>query len=161
MKASDTLIGKIKEFEGCRLYAYRDSGGKLTIGCGHTKGVKAGMAITMAQAEEYLRQDLEPCEKHISSLGLKLTQGQFDALSDFCFNLGAGSLAGSTLLKYIRGNSTDLLIMREFMKWTHCKGKVLNGLVKRRKWEAETFTGREIYKSDRDFKWYLKNAIEK
>lgn len=158
MKASDTLTSKMKEFEGCKLYAYRDAGGTLTIGYGHVKGVKAGMAITQKQADEFLRQDLAPCESYVDSLGLELTQGQFDALVDFCFNLGAGSLGRSTLLKRIRGNATDLLIIREFMLWTHCGGKVLKGLVKRRKWEAETFTGCAIYQSDTDLKWHIRKS---
>jgi len=158
MKASEELIEKIKEFEGCKLYAYRDSGGTLTIGVGHTHGVRAGMAITAKQADEYLRQDLAGSERYVSSLGLALTQAQFDALVDFTFNLGSGSLQRSTLLKYIRGNATDLLIIREFMAWVHCGGRVLKGLVRRRRWEAERFTGQKIRQDETTGKWFIKKS---
>lgn len=47
-QASDILIEKIKEFEGCSLTAYKCPAGKMTIGYGHTKGVKNGQKITQA-----------------------------------------------------------------------------------------------------------------
>lgn len=143
MKSSEILISKIKEFEGCKLYAYRDSGGTLTIGIGHTKGVKAGQAITMKQAETLLRGDLLPCEKYVDNLGLKLTQGRFDALVDFCFNLGCANLYGSTLLKKIRTNATEREIRSEFGRWVYCDGRKLDGLVRRRRWEADRFFSTE------------------
>lgn len=157
MKVSDDLIEAIKGFEGCKLYAYRDSGGKLTIGVGHVKGVKAGMAITMAQAEAYLRSDLEATERYVNSLGKTFTQEQFDALVCLIFNIGQGNFSKSTLWKYIKANSTQLLIVRAWMSWVYCNKKVLNGLVKRRKWEAERYIGKPIYKAD-DGKWYIKKS---
>ena len=136
MRISDILIVKIREFEGCRLTAYRCPAGYLTIGVGHTKGVKPGMVITQQQADTLLRGDLLPCEKYVNSLGLSLTQGQFDALVDFCFNLGADALGRSTLLKKIIAKAPAKDIRDEFAKWVHAKGKRLPGLVKRREWEA-------------------------
>lgn len=158
MQASYRLIQKIKEFEGCRLYAYRDAKGKLTIGMGHTKGVKAGMAISMVQAEELLRQDLAESERYVNSLKLELTQDEFDAVVDFVFNCGSGNFAKSTLYKYIRHRATDLMIAREFMAWVRSGGVVLKGLVARRKWEAETYTGRELYRDDKTLKWMIRKG---
>lgn len=139
MRTSEEALAKIKEFEGCRLYAYRDSGGKLTIGYGHTKGVKSGQAITQKQAEALLKGDLLPNEKFVGNLGLDLTQGQFDALVDFCFNLGTANLYDSTLLKKIRTKASEKEIRAEFARWVYCNGRKLAGLVRRRQWEADRY----------------------
>lgn len=160
MKASSRLYSKIKEFEGWRMKAYLCPAGKWTIGAGHTAGVRKGMTITEAQAEKLLSQDIAERETQINSLGLSLTQGQFDALVDFVFNFSLSDLKSSTLLVYIQNGSTDLLIAREFMRWVHAhvgkKVLVLGGLVARRQWEAEQFIGKEIYKSQDNGKWYIR-----
>lgn len=138
MEISDILVGKVKEFEGCKLYAYRDSGGKATIGYGHTHGVSMGQAITKRQAEEYLREDLQRSWGLVEGLNLPyMTQGKMDALTDFVFNLGLYSLTTSTLLKKIRRDAPTEEIQAQFRRWVYCKGKVLQGLVRRREWEAE------------------------
>ena len=136
MKSSQLLINKIKKFEGCVLVSYKDSVGVPTIGIGHTNGVKMGQSITNKQAEELLRYDLLPVEKFINTIKEIDTQGKFDALVDFAFNLGIGALKSSTLLKKIKSNSLDKDIMAEFLKWNKAGGKVMTGLVKRRTWEA-------------------------
>ena len=46
MKTSDKLLNKMMVFEGLRLTAYRDAAGVLTIGYGHTKGVREGDRIS-------------------------------------------------------------------------------------------------------------------
>lgn len=140
MKASDILIEKVKEFEGLRLTSYKDSAGVWTIGYGHTRGVKSGQAITEKQADSLLRGDLLAAENFVNGLGLKLTQGQFDALVDFCYNVGSGDLAKSTLLAKIRAGASTKDIQDQFCRWVYCKGKRLNGLVKRREWEAQRWT---------------------
>ena len=137
MRGYSTLINAVKGFEGCRLYAYRDSKGVPTIGYGHTKGVMMGMAITQKQADEWLAEDLDVAARQVESLGLKLTQGQKDALTDFVFNLGIGKLKGSTLLRLIRSGASTERIQAEFGKWVYAGKKKLAGLVKRRKWEAQ------------------------
>lgn len=137
--SSETLIRKIKEFEGCRLSAYRDSVGVPTIGYGHTKGVKMGMRITMQQAEMMLRDDLKSYEVYVNDLGVCTTQGQFDALVDFAYNLGNGALGRSTLLRLIRQHAPYSNIKAQFLKWVYAGGKRLTGLVKRRTWEAERY----------------------
>lgn len=85
MKISNNGISLIKQFEGCKLKAYRCPAGVPTIGYGHTKGVKMGQAITQEQAEEYLREDLEKYENNVMKYfnKYKWNQNEFDALVSF------------------------------------------------------------------------------
>lgn len=137
MEASKILIEKVKEFEGLRLTAYKDSAGVWTIGHGHTRGVKAGQTITEKQADSLLRGDLLTAENYVNGLKLNLTQGQFDALTDFVFNLGAANLASSTLLAKIRAKAPTDEIQAQFRRWVYAGKTKLAGLVKRREWEAQ------------------------
>lgn len=140
-QATEWVKEKIKEFEGCRLKSYKDSGGKATIGYGHTRRVYyPGMFITQEQAEELLLEDIEVASAEVSNStsGLHLTQGQFDACVDFVFNFGSPSFYGSTLLKLIK--SGDYIgASKEFGSWNHCNGKILAGLTKRREAERKRF----------------------
>ena len=136
MRSGVECIDAVKRFEGCRLFAYRDSAGILTIGYGHTRNVTAGKAITQKQADELFNDDMAAVEKQVESLGLTLTQGQFNALCSFVFNLGIGNLKASTLLKLIKAGAAAVDIQNEFGKWVYSGGKKLSGLVKRREWEA-------------------------
>lgn len=137
MKASEQLIEKIKEFEGFVPLAYRCPAGVWTVGYGHTRGVYKGRKVDEEEAEELLREDLVPCEHFVDKLGVSCTQGQFDALVDFVFNLGSERLQDSTLLRKIRSNAPTTEIQAEFGRWVYGGGEVLPGLVRRRKWEAE------------------------
>ena len=132
MKTSPKGIDLIKEFEGLRMKAYQCPGGVWTIGYGHTAGVKPGMVITKAQAEEYLKADLIAFERYLNGLGLALNQNQFDALVSFIYNVGTGNFSSSTLLRKIRVNPQDNSIMDEFLRWVYSKGRVLPGLQRRR-----------------------------
>ena len=143
MKSSELLINKIIEFEGCKLKAYKCPAGIWTIGVGHTKGVKQGQTITKDQAMTLLRGDLLNCENYVNNLGVCKTQGQFDALVDFSFNLGSSALGRSTLLKYIRQGREEQYIRNEFAKWINSKGIRLKGLVVRRAWEADRYFSKE------------------
>ena len=143
MKSSELLINKIIEFEGCKLTAYKCPAGVWTIGIGHTKGVKQGQTIAKAQAMTLLKGDLLPCENYVNNLGVCKTQGEFDALVDFTFNLGTAALGRSTLLKYIRAKKPEQYIREEFAKWVNSKGMRLKGLVIRRAWEADRYYGKE------------------
>ena len=142
MRISKQGLDFIKSFEGLRLKAYWDKDGKVwTIGWGHTRGVKQGMVITKAQAEQFLADDLAPIERHLTAdLGEDgVLQCQFDALCSFCFNLGIGAYMKSTLRKYVKAGRDDEAD-REFAKWVHAGGRVLPGLVRRRKAEAELYS---------------------
>lgn len=134
-KISDKGIELIRSFEGLELKAYLCPAGILTIGIGHTKGVKKGDTITEEQALQYFKDDVEPIENYLNKLNICETQGQFDALVSFIFNLGKGSFSRSTLLKKIKNKASDEEICAQFMRWVYAGGKKLNGLVRRR--EAE------------------------
>ena len=148
MKISQKGIDLIKKFEGCKLYAYRDSVGVLTIGYGHIKNVKAGMAITQQQAETFLKDDIKPVETLLNGMGINYTQGQFDALVSWIFNLGQGNFKSSTMYKYIVAKKSDIEITDQMVKWHNAGGKPLLGLKKRRAKEANMFLGREVYYVD-------------
>lgn len=137
MKASNTLIKKLKEFEGYRDVAYRDSAGVLTIGFGTTRNVKEGMTCTEEQAERWLREDLELAERFVSTIPEIDTQGKFDAVVDFVYNCGIGAFENSTLLKKIKSHAPAEEIQAQFRRWVYAKGIELPGLVKRRNWEAQ------------------------
>lgn len=140
MEASEVLIEKLKEFEGFRRDAYRDAAGVLTIGYGHTgRDVREGDRITTYGAEQLLLLDLKEHEAAVRQLHVARSQGQFDALVSFSFNLGVGRLQRSTLLKVIRRGGSKMAIMREFKRWVFAGGKKLNGLERRREWEAKRF----------------------
>ena len=140
MEASEVLIEKLKEFEGFRRDAYRDEAGVLTIGYGHTgKDVREGDRLTTYNAEQLLMIDLQEHEAAVRRLHVARTQGQFDALVSFAFNLGIERLQGSTLLKVIRHGGSHDQIQREFKRWVYAGGKKLRGLERRRAWEARRF----------------------
>ena len=136
---SNELLEKLKEFEGLRLEPYEDVTGVLTIGYGHTRGVRKGDKISEYCAEEYLRMDIETAQHQVLQLDVCKTQGQLDALVSFVFNLGIGRLKGSTLLKLIEAGFPPDSIQKEFRKWSHAGGKKLPGLLKRRRWEARRY----------------------
>ena len=140
LRASNLLIHKLKEFEGLSLVAYKPTKAERwwTIGYGHSAGdVRQGMRITEKKAEELLKRDLYFVEKFINGIPKVRTQGQFDALVSFTYNVGVGKLKSSALLKKIMHDATTAEIQREFMKWVYSGGKKLDGLVKRRRWEAQ------------------------
>ncbi|WP_295537416.1 lysozyme [uncultured Pseudacidovorax sp.] len=142
MKISQIGLDAITTFEGVRLEAYPDpaTGGEpITIGVGHTGGVKLGDRITREQSDTFLRLDVAHCEKVIERLVLvPLNQGQFDALCSFIFNVGAGNFERSTLLRLLNKRDYDGAA-DEFLKWNRADGKVLTGLVKRRISERKLF----------------------
>ncbi|HFJ2439566.1 lysozyme [Enterobacter hormaechei] len=144
MQTSEKGIALIKQFEGCKLTAYQDSVGVWTIGYGWTqpvygKPIRAGMTIKQETAELLLKNGLVSYESDVSRLvKVGVTQGQFDALVSFTYNLGARSLSTSTLLRKL--NAGDYAgAADEFLRWNKAGGKVLNGLTRRREAERALF----------------------
>lgn len=144
MQTSEKGIALIKQFEGCKLTAYQDGVGVWTIGYGWTqpvdgKPIRAGMTIKQETAERLLKTGLVSYESDVSRLvKVGLTQGQFDALVSFTYNLGARSLSTSTLLRKL--NAGDYAgAADEFLRWNKAGGKVLNGLTRRREAERALF----------------------
>ena len=143
MRISQEGVNLIKHFEGCRLEAYKCPAGVWTIGYGHTKGVKEGDAIEQEAAEAFLIEDLESFEQAVTRLvEVPLTQQQFDALVSWIFNLGAGNLAESTLLRKLN-NYQYAEVPEQMMRWVRAGGQVLDGLVKRRAAEAALFQNKD------------------
>jgi lysozyme len=137
MRASEECINAIKGFETLELKAYKCPAGVLTIGYGHTRGVKEGQVITEVQADVLLKGDVLNVETSLNKLNLDLTQGQFDAIVDFCFNLGMVKFIGSTLYTKILVHASDDEVVTQFRRWVYGGGKKLDGLVKRREWEVQ------------------------
>ena len=148
MTISQKGIDLIKTFEGCKLFAYRDSVGIATIGYGHTKDVRIGMSITQKQAEEFLKSDIKPVERILNGMGVNYTQNQFDALTSWIFNLGEGNFKKSTMYKNIVARKSDIEITDQMVKWVNAGGKPLVGLKRRRVAEANMFIGRDLYYID-------------
>lgn len=164
MKTSEVGIQLIKHYESLHDGDFKRIGlqpkmcpaGIWTVGWGHAlkdingkwlKGVEGYTrmldiypdleTITEQEADEMLMEDLVPFESKINSLNLKLQQYQFDALMSFVFNCGFNALLSSTLLRRIKGEKGS--IEEAFLMWNKADGKVLPGLTKRRKTEAELF----------------------
>lgn len=144
MTPSTACYELIKSFEGLFLKAYLDPIGIPTIGYGsirHPNGdrVVMGQRITLEQADEYLRHEVDKVAEQVNALKLPVNQHQFDALVSFTFNLGIGNLKASTLLKKVSNNPADPTIRTEFNKWNKAGGQVLAGLTRRRKAEAHLY----------------------
>lgn len=141
MKISKQGIKLIKKFEGFKPYAYLCPANILTIGYGHTRGVRLGQTCTVEEAEQFLKEDLELAEAEVNKVAEKvdLTQGQFDSLVSFTFNIGAGNFQTSTLRRKVLNNPADPSIKAEFGKWVYVRGKVNQGLQRRRLEESRLY----------------------
>ena len=139
MQLSEAGLDFIKRFEGFRSQAYLDVAGLPTIGYGHrilaSESFPGGVSETQAAA--ILAGDVRTAEMAVGRLvKVLLTQSQFDALVDFTFNLGAGRLAGSTLLAKL--NSRDYEGAGEqLLRWDHAGSQEIAGLKARREAEFE------------------------
>jgi lysozyme len=140
MKHSKTVEQLTEGFEAKRLSAYIPRPGDVpTIGYGHTRGVKMGDVCTDEQAVAWLQEDYVICEKDVNDhVNIPLTQGEFDALVDFCFNLGGRSLNNSTLLRLLNAGEYKLAA-HEFERWDMAGGKHMAGLLRRRLAEEALF----------------------
>lgn len=140
MEYSKTGLQLTERFESLRLVAYKDLVGVWTIGWGHTgPDVVEGMTITREQADDLLMQDTQTAVEVVNRLvTVTLTQGEFDALVDFVFNLGETKFAPSTLLR--RLNEGDYQgAAEQFHLWDHAGGKEVAGLLRRRLDETTEF----------------------
>lgn len=156
MKVSQKCIDNIKKDEGVRQRPYQCPALLWTVGVGHVidpKHAKVPLAqrkalpipagwdrvVSMEEIDEILRKDLARFEQGVSRLiTAPLTQGQFDALVSFSFNVGLGNLQNSTLRMKVNRQEYEAAA-EQFLVWTKAGGKVLPGLVKRRTHEKEMF----------------------
>jgi lysozyme len=140
MKTNQAGIELIKKFEGFSSHAYKCPANILTIGYGFTKGVKEDDCITKEDAEKRLKLELMHFEKCVTEFVHRdLTSNQFSALVCFVYNIGEGNFKASTMLKLLNSGAKPETVANEFSRWIHAGGKVLNGLIARRKAEAELF----------------------
>jgi lysozyme len=129
-------LALVREHEGLRLAAYRDTSGIWTIGYGHTEEVRPGYCISSDRAEQLLKADLTRAERAVAALvKVPLTDNQFSALVSFVFNVGEGAFAKSTLLRKLNESGYGL-VPACLKSWIFDNGRVLPGLVKRRADEA-------------------------
>jgi GH24 family phage-related lysozyme (muramidase) len=132
----------VKSFEKLRLTAYLPTpNDKPTIGWGQTgPGIKLGMVWTKEQADAAYEAFAAKVTARLNKLlyGIPTTQGQFDALFSFAYNVGADNLATSTLLR--KHKASDYAgAADQFLKWDHQAGKVLRGLTRRRQAERAIY----------------------
>lgn len=138
MSALEILMKLIKESEGCKLKAYKDCVGVVTIGWGQTKGIKEGMIWTQQQADEDLiKTALEVLNQAIKVSPILATANMEKqaAIADFVYNLGIGNYNSSTLKKYV-DKENWASAYTEIKKWNKAGGKILKGLTIRREKEA-------------------------
>ncbi len=121
--------------------------GIWTIGYGtieypNGREVRSGDRISYADALRYLQIEVDEKARGVESAiggGVYLYQNQFDALVSFTYNLGIRALRRSTLLEKVKRNPNDLSIRQEFERWVKAGGRVLPGLVRRRRAEANLY----------------------
>ncbi|BEM64186.1 lysozyme [Serratia marcescens] len=144
MNISKNGIELIKRFEGLELEAYQDSVGVWTIGYGWTQSVDGkkiapGMRIDQATADRLLKCGIVQYEQGVNQLvKVRITQGQFDALVSFAYNLGLRSLSTSTLLRKLNDGDKQGAA-DQFGRWVNAGSKRLDGLVTRRAAERRMF----------------------
>ena len=145
MKVSETGIRLIAKYEGFRREPYLDAVGIPTIGYGNTFYPDNTMVkmtdkpITEEKARELLRITISGFEREVSKVMREVNQNQFDAVLSFVYNLGITNFKKSTLLKRINENPNDHDIAYQFSRWNKAGGRVLLGLTRRRKEEAELY----------------------
>ena len=149
MNVSPNAIKVIKHHEGVRQKPYRCPANLWTIGVGHVIYPEQGKlkvddrmsfllkeednrTFSMEEIDGILRTDLARFERGVAQyVPVPLTQGQFDALVSFSFNVGLGTLQRSTLRqKALRGDFQGAA--EEFLKYCMAGGKILKGLQIRR-----------------------------
>ena len=137
-----TGINLIKQFEGFSDTVYTCPAGFTTIGYGHVVQADENFSdgVTTATAEILLRQDVTKAEAAVLRLiHVPLTDGQFNALVSFTYNLGQGALQRSTLRRKVNRKEHQAA-PAEFMRWVWAHGRKLPGLVKRRFVEVFLYT---------------------
>ena len=141
MYYSGTGLNLTSRSEGLRLKAYQDSVGRWTIGYGHTGGVKEGDECSNDDALAWLEGDISRVVDQINrDVRVKLTQGEFDALVDFGYNLGVYALEHSTLWTKLQAGDFDGAAA-QFPLWDHAGGVEVAGLLTRRLAEQAEFKG--------------------
>ena len=136
-KITQEGLDLIKRFEGFSPVVYICPAGYPTIGFGHlVRNHEEFSSIGYEEAEALLRIDVESAERAVLRLiNVPLTDGQFDALVSFTYNLGSGALQRSTLRRKVN-RQAHAEVLEQLMRWVWAGGRKLKGLVRRRDTEA-------------------------
>jgi lysozyme len=152
MRTSAQGLNLIMQSEGFRPTAYKDVAGIPTIGYGHRiQPGESGLqgSLTQPEAQALLARDVGIAEEAVLRLvKVALSQGQFDALVDFVFNLGAGRLASSTLLRELNARNYAAA-GEQILLWDRAAGSVNPGLQRRRQAEFSLFTDKSATVPDK------------
>jgi len=143
----DAALAIIKKFEGLRLKAYLCPAGVWTIGYGSTKinnrDVIESDTCTAEEAEEMLIETVSRLKFSVRRIvKVELKQHEYDALISLAYNIGIGNFQNSTLVSLLNARAPENIVALEFPRWNKSKGKVLAGLITRRKEEMDLFLGR-------------------
>lgn len=146
MKLNEQGYRLVIKHEGLRLSPYLCPARIPTIGYGNTyypDGKRVTMLdkpITKEFAYEMFKTIADRFALRVDRLvTASVTQNQFNALVSFAYNVGMANFQKSTLLRKVNANPNDVTIRAEFNKWVKAGGVRLNGLVNRRKDEADTY----------------------
>ena len=147
MKTSVHGLNLIKSMEGFRRYPYRCPAGVPTIGYGSTRYANGSAVklsdkpISEAEATALLAVTLGLYEDAVThSVKRQLDQNQFDAMVSLCYNIGPGNFRGSSVAR-LHKNGQYTAAATAFLLWNKAGGKILQGLVKRRKAERNLYLG--------------------
>jgi len=137
MKTSNEMVKQIALWEGFRSRAYSCPAGILTIGFGHTRGVKPGDVCSREEALQWLAKDLSEHEGYVNKFfkGVSLTQNQFDAAVSFCYNAGPGNMQKSTWAGLLKQGQVSAAAA-SLKKWGEKQFAKMPGLRARRAAEA-------------------------
>lgn len=139
MLLSSSGLARIRIFESFRPTAYKDAAGIWTAGYGHIKGVTETTTCAMAEALDWLMQDVAEAVDCVNkSVTVTLNQNQFDALVSFTFNEGSGNFRCSTMLDLLNQGSYTLAAM-QLDRWVYVKKRKTQGLIDRRAAERKLF----------------------
>ncbi len=139
----------IKELEGVRNLAYKDSIGIPTIGIGfirvNGKKVTMGMYLSDEEIKEEFFKQIAIYEEIVNeNVKSSINQNQFDALVSWVFNLGENNFKNSTLRRKVNINPNDPSIKDQFLKWNRAGGKIIPGLTMRREKEYQYYSKKDI-----------------
>lgn len=151
---NDLNLDLIKKWEGLKLNAYKCSAGVWTVGYGSTfhydldREVQEGDTVTLSQADKFLclhvkkhiLPKLSDLDKKYGEIPTKLKE----SLISLAYNVGQGCLDSQNFLAALK-NKSEKDMAHWFSLWKHANGKVIQGLVNRRKDEVAHFEG--IWKS--------------
>jgi lysozyme len=140
MSALDVARALVTRFEGCKLTAYRDVGGRWTVGWGCTgPDIREGTAWSQAHADAELEKRLQALLVHLHGmLAVEATDGQLGAMASLSYNIGLGNFEGSTVLRAF--NRGDIRYAAQaFLLWVKVHGTRVGGLEARRRAERAVF----------------------